>query len=84
MSDEEDVQVRAARARQLLEDETLLEALNGVSQDVANLLLVTDLRDASACIAAVAAAQATKDFELKLRQFITSGRATQRKPHVVA
>jgi hypothetical protein len=36
------------------------------------------------CIAAVAALQAVGAFENKLREFITSGKAAERKPFKVA
>jgi hypothetical protein len=80
----EDVTIRAARAEQLLEDEVLLEAFHDLSQDVANRVFTTDLKDAAACIAAVAAAQATSNFELQLRAYVTAGKAAERKPYKVA
>jgi hypothetical protein len=80
----EDVTIRAARAQQLLEDEVLVEAFKGLSQDVAERVFRADLKDAAACIAVVAAAQAINDFELKLREYVTAGKAAERKPYKVA
>jgi hypothetical protein len=80
----DDVTIRAARAQQLLEDEVLSEALQSISVDAMSALMLTDLKDPAACIAAVAAAKATGNFEVKLKEYITAGKAAERKPYKVA
>jgi hypothetical protein len=80
----EDIQIRAARAQQLLEDEVLIEALISLSQDAADRVDAASLRDGAECIAAVAAAQAAANFAGKLKEFVTAGKVVERKPHRVA
>ena len=80
----EDAQIRAARAQQLLEDETLHEVLATLMDDAVLNATLAPLDDPARCVAAVATLQAVREFEDKLRSFVTSGRAAQRKPHVVA
>jgi pyruvate carboxylase len=80
----EDVTIRAARAKQLLEDEVMMEAFSGCSHDAAMRVLAADLKNPCDCIAAVAEAKATANFEMKLREFITAGQSAVRKPFVVA
>jgi hypothetical protein len=80
----EDIQIRAARAQQLLEDEVLAEAIISLSQDAADRVDIADLSNAAQCIAAVASAQAAANFVSKLKGFVTSGKAAERKPFKVA
>jgi hypothetical protein len=80
----EDVTIRAARAQQLLDDEVLNEALHGYVTDVAARILRADLKDAAECVASVAAYQASQEFLTRLRSFVTSGKAAERKPFKVA
>jgi phosphosulfolactate phosphohydrolase-like enzyme len=80
----EDVTIRAARAQQLIEDEVLEEGLSGVVADALYAVANADLSNQAECVAAVAAFQAAEAFSGKLKQYITSGRATGRKPFKVA
>jgi hypothetical protein len=80
----DDVTIRAARAQQLLEDEVFNEAFLSLNQDAFDTIVLTDIKDAAACIAAVAKAKAVADFELKFREYITAGKASERKPYKVA
>jgi hypothetical protein len=80
----EDIQIRAARAQQLLADEVLNEAIISLSQDAADRVEIADLSNAAQCIAAVASAQAAANFVSKLREFVTAGKAAERKPFKVA
>jgi hypothetical protein len=80
----EDVQIRAARAQQLLEDEVLVEALNGITKDALYRAGTASLASSSECIAAIAYLQATADIHNKLNEFITAGKAAERKPYKVA
>jgi Arc/MetJ-type ribon-helix-helix transcriptional regulator len=80
----EDVTIRAARAEQLLADEVLREALKEMNDDAAINATVTPLNDAAKCVAAVAAIRAAGEFEAKLLQYITAGKAAERKPYKVA
>jgi hypothetical protein len=80
----EDVEIRAARAQQLLDDEVLAEALQGYVTDVVARLLRADLKDTAECVASVAAFQASQEFQNQLRSFVTAGKAAERKPFKVA
>jgi hypothetical protein len=80
----EDVTIRAARAQQLLEDETLLEAFGGYNKDALAKLLMVDLSNSTECVAAVASFQASQEFLEKLREYVTAGKAAERKPYKVA
>jgi hypothetical protein len=80
----EDVTIRAARAEQLLEDEVLREALDSITGDALFKSGTANLADAAECIAAVAALQAAGSLGVKLREYITAGKAAERKPYKVA
>jgi hypothetical protein len=80
----EDVMIRAARAEQLRDDEVLREAMSSIMGDALEQAGRVSLDDAARCIAAVAALQAVGAFENKLREFITAGKAAERKPFKVA
>jgi hypothetical protein len=80
----DDVTIRAARAKQLLEDEVLQETFQSLNQNALDTIVLTDIKDAAACIAAIAKAKAVADFELKFREYVTAGKAAERKPYKVA
>jgi hypothetical protein len=80
----EDIQIRAARAEQLLEDEVLIEAFGGYNKDALARLLMVDLSNPTDCVAAVASFQASQEFIEKLRGYVTYGKAAERKPYKVA
>jgi hypothetical protein len=80
----EDAEIRAARAEQLLEDEVLQKALDGVTSDALLKAGMASLSDASECIAAIAALQAAASFNGKLREFVTAGKPTGRNKIYVA
>jgi hypothetical protein len=80
----EDIQIRAARAEQLLEDEVFQEAMNSSMGDALEAAGRVDLDNAAGCIAAIAALQAIGAFQNKLRGYITAGKASERKPFKVA
>jgi hypothetical protein len=82
MSDE-DVTIRAARAKQLLEDEVLNGAMANLMADALARALLTPL-EATGCIAAIAALQAANSASEQLQSFITAGKAAERKPYKVA
>jgi hypothetical protein len=84
MSDTIETVIRAARADQLLSDDTLNAAFNSHSEAVLGRLLRASLSDPTECVAAVAALQASQEFKEQLRSFITSGKAAERKPFKVA
>jgi mannose-1-phosphate guanylyltransferase len=83
MSDE-DIQIRAARAQQLLEDEVLVEAVDKITLAALERATMANLADAAECVACVAAIQAVNHFVADLKSFVTSGRAAERKPFRVA
>jgi hypothetical protein len=80
----EDVTIRAARAEQLLVDEVFNEALTAVLGDALLRAQSADLASKEECIASIAAIQAAGVFQDKLRSFVTSGKAAERKPFKVA
>jgi hypothetical protein len=80
----EDIQIRAARAQQLLDDEVLKEALEVIAADAFFRAGTANLADASECVAAIAAIQAATSLEYGLRKFVTDGKAVERKPFKVA
>jgi hypothetical protein len=80
----EDVTIRAARAEQLLEDEVLQRALTNLRDDAWFRAVSTPLSDPEKCVGALAAIQATSDFESRLREFVLDGRVAERKPFKVA
>jgi hypothetical protein len=81
---DEDIQIRAARAQQLIEDEVLVEAVDKITLAALERAARADLSDAAECVACVAAIQATNNFVADLKSFVTSGRAAERKPFKVA
>jgi hypothetical protein len=80
----EDIQIRAARAEQLLEDEVLQKALANLRNDAWFRAVSTPLSDSEKCIGALAAIQATSDLESRLREFVLDGKVAERKPYKVA
>jgi hypothetical protein len=80
----EDVTIRAARAQQLLEDEVLQEALDAMIKSSLAEAMTTDLSNPTECVAAIASIQAAGDFQDSLKQYITAGKAAERKPYKVA
>jgi hypothetical protein len=81
---QEDTQIRAARAEQLLDDEVLKEALETIAADALFKAGTANLADPKECVAAIAAIQAITSLEYELKKFVTDGKAAQRKPHIVA
>jgi hypothetical protein len=82
MSDE--VTIRAARAQQLLEDEVFVDAFNAALQDGLLRALRADLGNPTECVASIAVIQAASAFQDKLKEYITAGKAAERKPYKVA
>jgi hypothetical protein len=80
----EDIQIRAARAQQLLDDEVLNEAMDAVLDQALSLALRAALSDPTECVAAIADLQAAHDLQESLRSFVTAGKAAERKPFKVA
>jgi hypothetical protein len=80
----DDVNIRGARALQLLEDEVLQEAITGMVEDAWAVALRADLRNPANCIAAIATVQATDRFKDQLKEYVTAGKAAERKPYKVA
>jgi|tagenome__1003787_1003787.scaffolds.fasta_scaffold13787488_1 hypothetical protein len=80
----EDVRIKAARAEQLLEDEVLTEAMEGIIRDALFHAGTVSLANAPECIGAIAALQAAGDLNRKLREYVTAGKAAERKPFKVA
>jgi hypothetical protein len=80
----EDIQIRAARAQQLLEDEILMEALDSLVKENLYQAALADLGNPTQCVGAVAAIQAISAFSGKLQEYITAGKAAERKPFKVA
>jgi hypothetical protein len=84
MSVDDDVEINAARAEQLSQDELLQNILATMMHDALNVVDNTDLGNQPECVAAVARIQAAHDFMNRLRGIVTAGKAAKRKPHVVA
>jgi hypothetical protein len=80
----EDIQIRAARAQQLLDDEVLNEAMDAVLNQALSFALRAALSDPTECVAAIADLQAAHDLQESLRSFVTAGKAAERKPFKVA
>jgi hypothetical protein len=80
----EDIQIRAARAQQLLDDEVLNEAMDAVLDQALSFALRAALSDPTECVAAIADLQAAHDLQESLRSFVTAGKAAERKPFKVA
>jgi hypothetical protein len=84
MSEEDDVEINAARAEQLIQDELLQNVLTTMMHDALNAVDHTDLGNQTECVAAVARIQAAHDFMNRLKGIVTAGKAAKKKPFVVA
>jgi hypothetical protein len=81
---QEDIKIRAARAEQLLEDETLGGALVAMVEEAWRQASVVSLANPDECIAACARIQAVDGFKDGLKSWVTAGKAAERKPFKVA
>jgi hypothetical protein len=84
MSEDDDVEINAARAEQLIQDELLQNILATMMHDALNAVDTTDLGNQPECVAAVARIQAAHEFMDRLKGIVTAGKAAKRKPFKVA
>ncbi len=74
-----DAAIRGERARQLLEDTLLVEALDAIERDAVDSLAAARLSDGQALIEHAGRLQAVRLFRQELQSVVTTGRLAEHR-----